>query len=686
VGTAQPAWAQSVEPPDPPEELPPATAEVVGLKAAEHDPERGASPQAVPKPAAKGPRLRSFVYGTLRDVGEGALEFLGHWFGAMRLQHLNPFDDEDGDEDMIRHKAVLDLSAKTKSRNPRDAIRSNFTTVKRPKEVEKQLKGKGVITKVPNPKARRYKQHLQRRKHRGQSGKQTLRLGNQVIKRAHVDNAENVQFIDTSLYFHVSGAIFSVRFHVGQVNPAGIKFQVYRHHRGTEYTLIGETIPITSEVAGVDQIFKLVSPLCVEAGDFLGWAHEGAGSICFDLIKDGGNLVHWREGLEPVGSKVDFSQGWSRRTYSYEVVYVEDMLIIGGKPQGWPNMGWGGPPIIIDREEDEFAAAIEQEDTVLERQYYPVFICGQCVVCFFLWLIFRLKDGTAEAGLESLWPEETDLAVQWDCVDFRSEVWRWWTYQYTHIGWGHIGFNVLLTLFYGISLEGMHGFWRMLVMFQVGVFGGACCYMVFDVHTRVVGMSGGVYALLGMQFGDIFMNYSEQKKAAKRFNELSDEDRQGLENLYTKGIFSPILKIAVLLVLTAVDILQAFLFDNQTSHAAHVGGAVSGFLVAIVVGHNQVWRDWEVYFWRASIVAGIVLIIFCLAWGLSWPPQEFLEQVRWCWARQVNNATIFGDSDWHCVRCGNDECIASWSLQENIATVSASYCNSDLGGWAYTES
>eukprot|EP00971_Amphidinium_carterae_P136426 2703269-Amphidinium_carterae.1 len=25
----------------------------------------------------------------------------------------------------------------------------------------------------------------------------------------------------------------------------------------------------------VDQIFKLVSPLCVEAGDFLGWAHEG---------------------------------------------------------------------------------------------------------------------------------------------------------------------------------------------------------------------------------------------------------------------------------------------------------------------------------------------------------------------------------------------------------------------------
>ena len=53
-------------------------------------------------------------------------------------------------------------------------------------------------------------------------------------------------------------------------------------------------------------------------------------------------------------------------------------------------------------------------------------------------------------------------------------------------------------------------------MFELGVLGGAGCVCVFDSHARVVGMSGGAYALLGMQLGDVLLNW-ERKSAPYRW-------------------------------------------------------------------------------------------------------------------------------------------------------------------------
>merc|ERR1719210_44468 len=92
--------------------------------------------------------------------------------------------------------------------------------------------------------------------------------------------------------------------------------------------------------------------------------------------------------------------------------------------------------------------------------------------------------------------------------------------------------NCLLALIFGISLEGFHGPIRMFIMFNSGVLGGACCYLVSDVHTRVVGMSGGCYALLGMHFGDLIINFHEESQAdellsSKEFTELRDKHPEG---------------------------------------------------------------------------------------------------------------------------------------------------------------
>ena len=47
------------------------------------------------------------------------------------------------------------------------------------------------------------------------------------------------------------------------------------------------------------------------------------------------------------------------------------------------------------------------------------------------------------------------------------------------------------------SSPGMQGPIRMFLMFNIGVFGGACCFFVNNPFDTVVGMSGGCYSLIG---------------------------------------------------------------------------------------------------------------------------------------------------------------------------------------------
>merc|ERR1719277_1272699 len=122
---------------------------------------------------------------------------------------------------------------------------------------------------------------------------------------------------------------------------------------------------------------------------------------------------------------------------------------------------------------------------------------------------------TAKAGIDSFKPCWVDLRLSTGCGDAlqdqRFQAWRWLTYQWTHVGIMHVLMNVFLNCLLGIPLEGLHGPLRMAVMFNVGVFGGACCYFLSDAHTVVVGCSGGCYALIGMHVADLIMNWAQKK-------------------------------------------------------------------------------------------------------------------------------------------------------------------------------
>merc|ERR1712176_1626954 len=121
--------------------------------------------------------------------------------------------------------------------------------------------------------------------------------------------------------------------------------------------------------------------------------------------------------------------------------------------------------------------------------------------------------------------------------------------------------NMTQCILLGIPLEAFHGTIKMLLMFNLGVFGGACCCAISATHDVIVGMSGGCYALLGMHFADLIMNWKQ-----KRFR---------------------IPTLILLLTLAEVDIVSSlFVMTTGKSNSAHVGGFVVGIILGIQIGTN----------------------------------------------------------------------------------------------------
>lgn len=303
-----------------------------------------------------------------------------------------------------------------------------------------------------------------------------------------------------------------------------------------------------------------------------------------------------------------------------------------------------------------------EEMQVLEAyrsgQQKPVFVAIQSILTFVAWFILAIiTDGgdflNAKAGLASFDEELFDLRVTTDCEDNRFQVWRWFTYQWTHIGISHVAMNTLLLILFGIPLEGVHGSLKLCLMFNIGVLGGACCTFLSDVSSPVVGMSGGDYALMGMTLADLVMNW-HQKKFRKPTAFL-------------------------VITLAALDMLVYNSGSKEnTSHSGHFGGYVAGTLIGMVAGHNYAWSGFERKLQVTAFVIGAICFVFCVTWSWAqWPPRTLWtpEDQIGCWIRAVWDPTMYNTNDWVCVRCSDDACINSYASMQYIEEVSADWCN-----------
>lgn len=307
-------------------------------------------------------------------------------------------------------------------------------------------------------------------------------------------------------------------------------------------------------------------------------------------------------------------------------------------------------------------------DVILESEIFPFFILSQTAVALLLWMItVQMEAPPGEektswtnslGGLERFWPGQTDLQLQDNCDDYRGHVWRWLTYQYSHVGITHIGSNCALNLILGVPLELLHGSWKACLMYNIGVLGGALAYFAGDARNAVVGMSGGCYSLIGLHLAYTIINWAQRR--------------------YRKVV------VFSLILLVAVDMSLALgVLDRsgraKPSNSAHLGGAIAGLVMGIVLGENLRVKPWEVTLKWVMLALGIILATFCLAWGMIWVPAPIHDSAdRFCWYSKVYNATLWTsgtETYWRCVRCADQACIDRWSLQEWTATTTRELCS-----------
>lgn len=150
----------------------------------------------------------------------------------------------------------------------------------------------------------------------------------------------------------------------------------------------------------------------------------------------------------------------------------------------------------------------------------------------------------------ALFPIESDNFYFWQIL----------TYQFLHGDFGHIFFNMIMLWMFGVELENLWGERRFLIFYLLSGFGAALVQLFISPYLgsvgATVGASGSIYG--------IFLAFA-----------LSFPDR----HIMVFPLFIPIKAKYLIIILVVMDFLMGFSAMTRTAHFAHIGGALTGFIL-----------------------------------------------------------------------------------------------------------
>ncbi|CAH1793604.1 unnamed protein product [Owenia fusiformis] len=180
----------------------------------------------------------------------------------------------------------------------------------------------------------------------------------------------------------------------------------------------------------------------------------------------------------------------------------------------------------------------------------------------------------------------------------RYEAWRFVLYSLLHVGWIHLFFNLLVQVMVGIPLEMVHGTFRIAAIYFAGVLAGSLGSSVFDPEVRLVGASGGVYALLAAHLANILLNYSQMEL--------------GLLKLLSIFMIS-ISDVGFAIWNRAVSVTESD--GPQVGYVAHIAGALAGLAMGLIVLKNFEKKLYERVIWWCALILYFAWLIFAIAWN-----------------------------------------------------------------------
>ena len=157
------------------------------------------------------------------------------------------------------------------------------------------------------------------------------------------------------------------------------------------------------------------------------------------------------------------------------------------------------------------------------------------------------------------------------------EYWRFFTAGFVHISLVHLMVNLYALYNLGMFFENQFGWKRTLITLFTGIVAGSGFLFVTSGNILAVGLSGGLFALLG----SIIVFQFEVGLIKQRAVQM-----QLLQLIIINGLISLVPGIAVM---------------------AHVGGLVSGILLAIYFSRRPSWSDLRRHVVVASLILGVAL-------------------------------------------------------------------------------
>lgn len=151
-------------------------------------------------------------------------------------------------------------------------------------------------------------------------------------------------------------------------------------------------------------------------------------------------------------------------------------------------------------------------------------------------------------------------------------------HMWLHAGWMHILGNVFFLWVFGNSVCAKVGQIKFIILYLIfGIAAGAC--QLYLKPGPSLGASGAIYGVMGM-----YLVFFPTNSVSSLFVMIFPYYVRVFE---MSGLFIMILRIAF-------DVIGAILGGGTTAHFAHIGGFVTGFLIAslmLLIGIEKMSRD-----------------------------------------------------------------------------------------------
>ncbi|PTM12261.1 MAG: rhomboid family intramembrane serine protease [Bacteroidetes bacterium] len=226
-------------------------------------------------------------------------------------------------------------------------------------------------------------------------------------------------------------------------------------------------------------------------------------------------------------------------------------------------------------------------------------------------LLFLTAAATYQGFRHSAYQARYDFYVDGILVERQYD--RLLSSGFLHVGWLHFGFNMATLLSFSFSLELLLGPWRLLLLYFTSMLGGSILSLYIHRHHgdyRAVGASG---AISGVVFATIV---------------LFPDSEIGILLLpfSIKGwIF------ALLFLLVSIFGIKNKM--DHIGHEAHLGGAITGVLVAVALQPGILQQNWWV------VLAILVPVTLFLLLIVRNPAVLMIDNY---WGETIKSATTIG--------------------------------------------